>query len=168
MLIICCLDQVRAVVAERRPARVISLLSEEDALPDLPGLDETAHLKLYVDEESCARTIDAAARVRAAQIIEFVRAWKCGGDVVIHCSRGVSRSTAAAFIVLCMCAPETPETAVMNELRAAAPHADPCPLLIAYADEILHRDGRMIDAVEELGPPCPVLRAPLVQLQTAA
>ena len=56
----------------------------------------------------------------------------------------------------------------MKRLRAVAPHADPCPMLVTYADEILGRDGRMADAVDDLCPPSPAISAPLAMVALAA
>ena len=169
MLIVSSLAGAAEAYRERRPARVLSLLSEEEEAPAFPGLEEDKRLLLYVDRESCAETISKAARARAREIIDFVRAWDGKGDILIHCNRGISRSTAAAFIVMCMMEPATGEQALMKRLRAVAPHADPCPMLITYADEILGRDGRMADAVDDLSPPCGAdMAAPLALIALAS
>ncbi len=168
MLIISSLES--AVEAYRRhgPSRVISLLSEEEAIPLFPGLAPDAHLKLYVANESCALALSKAAQKRAEDIAAFARAWDGEGNILIHCKRGVARSTAAAFIILCAREPEADENALMARIRRVAPHADPCPLLVHYADEILARDGRMLDAVEDLTPPLTVLDAPAASVPVAA
>lgn len=168
MLVVSSLAGASDAYARLRPGRVISLLSEDEAVPSFPGLPPDRHLKLYVARESCAATINDAARARARDIIEFARSWDGTGDILIHCNRGVSRSTAAAFIILCMREPGTPEASLMRRIRAAAPHADPCPLFITYADEILGRGGRMADAIDELSPPCAAMPAPLAMVRVAA
>lgn len=168
MLIVSSLAGAAGAFRDHRPARVISLLSEDEAAPDFAGLDAGHRLLLYVDRESCGATISRAARARAREIVDFVRAWDGKGDILIHCNRGISRSTAAAFIVMCMLEPATGEQALMRRLRAVAPHADPCPMLITYADEILGRDGRMTDAVDDLGPPSPAISAPVTLVSLAA
>lgn len=169
MLIVSSLAGATDAYAKHRPTRVISLLSEEESPPSFTGLDPSRHLLLYVDRESCAETIDKAARARSKQIIDFVNDWNGEGDLLVHCNRGVSRSTAAAFIVLCMKEPKASEAALMKRLRTAAPHADPCPLLVNYADDLLGRDGRMTDALDDLAPPCCAdMAAPLAMVKLAA
>lgn len=168
MIIVSSLAGVADAYAKHRPTRVISLLSEEELAPEFPGLDRARHLSLYVARESCAETINLAARDRAEQIIAFVNEWDGAGEILIHCNRGVSRSTAAAFIVLCMKEPKASEAALMRRLRIAAPHADPCPLMVNYADEILGRDGRMTDALDDLSPPCAAISAPIAMVKLAA
>lgn len=168
MLIVTSLESAARTYRDRRPASVISLLSEDEALPAFEGLAPERHLKLYVERESCLHSINEAARGRAAAIIAFAKRWNDDGDVLIHCNRGISRSTAAAFILLCMKEPATDETLLLARLRKAAPHADPCPLLVNYADEILNRDGRMSDALVDLAPPRTAISAPTVEIALAA
>lgn len=159
MIVITSLANARAEVAARRPARVISLLSEDESPPDF-GLPKARHLNLHVSEESCARSISRAAKDRAEAIIRFMSDWDGEGDVLVHCNRGIARSSAAAFIILCMREPQTPERVLAERLRAASPYADPCPMLVEYADEILGRDGRMADAACALSQPCAAISAP--------
>lgn len=167
MLIVASLADAPDAFARRRPRRVISLVSDDDAPPRFDGLDPARHLLLYVEREICGETIDAAARRRAGEIVRFLREWDGSGDILVHCSRGVSRSTAAAFIVLCMRSPDEGEAALARRLRRAAPWADPCPLLVSYADRLLGRGGRMIEAIEDLPPPATVISAPVATLDLA-
>lgn len=168
MLIISSLAGAADAFARHRPSRVISLLCEEEKVPEFPGLDPKKRLLLYVDQESCAATITRAATDRAREIVDFARGWDGRGDVMIHCNRGVARSTAAAFIIMCIREPQTPEAELMTRLRKVAPHADPCPMLVSYADEILDRNGRMIDALDDLCPPSTAISAPVAFVTLAA
>lgn len=168
MLIVTSLSDAPHVFAEKRPSRVVSVLSEDEDIPAFDNLPDERHLVLYVENESCAAAINAGARKRAEALIDFVRDWDHADDILVHCNRGVSRSTAAAFIIMCAVLPDADETDLMSRIRAAAPHADPCPLIIHYADEMLGRDGRMLDAAEDLEPPCTVLSAPATMLPLAA
>lgn len=159
MLIITSLAEARAEAAARRPARAISILSEDEAMPDL-GLPKERHLKLYVERESCVRSIVEAGKARAAEIIRFLKDWDGDGDILVHCNRGISRSTAAAFIVMCAAAPKADETRLARLLRQAAPYADPCPMLVDCADALLGREGRMSDAICGLCQPATAIAAP--------
>ncbi len=168
MLIVSSLSQACCAYGAHKPARVLSLLSEEEAVPCFNALPDERHLKLYVPRESCAQSISDAARKRAEEIVRFISEWDGEGDILVHCNRGVSRSMAAAFIILCMKNPETPEAVHAARLRKIAPYADPCPMLVSYADDFMGRDGRMLDAIEDLPPPCPTICAPIVSLPVAA
>ena len=168
MLILSSLEGACAAFEEFGPARVVSLLSEDEAVPSFPGLADRAHLKLYVDSESCAAEISAAQHARAEALVDFTRNWDGAGDVLVHCKRGVSRSAAAAFIILCAMQPDLDERELLARVREKAPHADPCPLLVNYADELLGRDGAMFDALDDLPPPRTVIAAPVVTLPLCA
>jgi predicted protein tyrosine phosphatase len=153
MLIVTSLEGAEEAFRRRHPARVISLVSEDEILPCFEGLDESAHLKLYVHDESSAKSITGAAKSRAAAVLKFLDGWTGEEDLLIHCRRGVSRSTAAAFIALCVARPDADEADLLARLRRAAPHADPCPLMVSNADAALGRNGRMTEALDELAPP---------------
>jgi predicted protein tyrosine phosphatase len=71
---------------------------------------------------------------------------------LIHCWAGISRSTAAAFISLCALNPEADELRLAQALREASPTAHPNRRLVRLGDTVLQRSGRMIEAVESIGP----------------
>jgi predicted protein tyrosine phosphatase len=70
---------------------------------------------------------------------------------VIHCYAGVSRSTAAAFVAVCTLNPRRSEAAVAEALRRASPTATPNIRIVALADDILGRNGRMVEAITAIG-----------------
>jgi predicted protein tyrosine phosphatase len=70
---------------------------------------------------------------------------------VIHCFAGISRSTAAAFITLCATRPERDEHDIARRLREASAIATPNTRLVALADDILDRRGRMVAAIAAIG-----------------
>jgi predicted protein tyrosine phosphatase len=71
---------------------------------------------------------------------------------VVHCFAGISRSTAGAFVTACALSPHRDELAIARALRTASPTATPNRRIIALADRMLGRNGRMIMAIEEIGP----------------
>ena len=164
MVIVSSLAGAADAYKRHKPARVISIVSEEDAAPNFSGLSPDRHLRLYFARESCAQSISKAARERAGEIIRFLQDAAPGEDILVHCSRGVSRSTAAAYIILCRDAGPGQEEALAKALRRVAPFADPCPLLVSYADDILGRGGRMVEAIEDLPEPSAVISAPTVAI----
>lgn len=168
MLIISSLERAREAYATYRPTHIISILSENEPRPLFKGLEARDHLKLYVESESGGAGYTITAHNRIEQIIASFHAWDHNGDVLIHCAKGVSRSMATAFIILCMLQPEKSEALIARQLRRQAPHADPCLFLVSHADDRLRRDGRMFDAIDDL-PPCrTTIDAPIVLLQAAA
>jgi len=87
-------------------------------------------------------------RAHLDELIEFVETGTApsDGDPLL---RRVSRSTAAAFIAVCVLNPSRDEFAVARAIRAASPTATPNARLVALADERLGRGGRMTAAVAE-------------------
>lgn len=73
-----------------------------------------------------------------------------GGHLLIHCHMGISRSTAAMTTLLAQAHPELPEDAIMDRLARIRPHAWPNSRMIAFADDLLSRGGRLVTAVRRL------------------
>jgi predicted protein tyrosine phosphatase len=84
-------------------------------------------------------------------LLDFGRAWDLRRPLVVHCFAGISRSTAAAFILVCALAPHRQEDEIARALRSASPFAYPNRLLVSIADSVLGRDGRMTEAIDEIG-----------------
>ena len=79
------------------------------------------------------------------------RDWNHEAPLVIHCWAGISRSTAAALISLCALNEEGVEGDIATAIRRASPTAMPNSLMVAIADDLLGRRGRMVDAVRAIG-----------------
>jgi len=168
MLVVTSLAHAHAAVKQFAPARVISLLSEDKEMPTFDEVAEDSHLKLRLEGEACQRVESETAKERARDIIEFLNKWNCDGNLVVHCEYGVSRSTATAFVSLCVLNKDASEEELLLALRKLAPHADPCPSIVSYADDLLHRNGRMVDALLDFPPPVPCSAAPIICLPTPA
>lgn len=85
------------------------------------------------------------------RLLTFVRVWDQEHPLVFHCFAGISRSTAAAYISACALMPGQDEIALAQALRRASPSATPNPRLVALADDVLNRRGRMVDAISRIG-----------------
>jgi predicted protein tyrosine phosphatase len=84
-------------------------------------------------------------------LLRFVRAWDRAQPMVIHCYAGVSRSTAAAYVSACALRPDFCEFETARLLRALSPTATPNARIVAIADDLLARKGRMVAAIGEIG-----------------
>jgi predicted protein tyrosine phosphatase len=140
-------------VARRAGAsRAVSLLSPGDDFPALPGIAPQRHLRVSMhDIRDESEGLVSPARGHVADIVAFLRAHDPDETLLVHCFAGVSRSTAAAFVAACLYNPETNEHDVAAALRAASPTAFPNTRIVAFADEILGRGGRMTSAVAGMG-----------------
>jgi predicted protein tyrosine phosphatase len=115
-------------------------------------VEEHCHLVVAVGdivEASEGQVLPGAEHVEA--LLGFVRGWARERPLVIHCYAGISRSTAAAFLSACALAPHRSEAENAAELRRASPTATPNRRIVAVADDILGRQGRMVDAIARIG-----------------
>ena len=66
--------------------------------------------------------------------------------LLIHCHAGVSRSTAAATLVMAQTCPDRPAAEVLEEVVRLRPRAWPNLRLLELSDEILSRQGEIVEA----------------------
>ena len=83
-------------------------------------------------------------------VLDFGRHHESQRALLIHCWAGISRSSAAAFVIACDRNPGF-ERDIAIELRRRAPFVTPNRLMVRLADELLARNGRMIEAIEKIG-----------------
>jgi predicted protein tyrosine phosphatase len=114
---------------------------------------EANHLKVQVDDITEHMDGFLAPNDRhIEQVLNFVRNWDRGAPLVVHCYAGISRSTASAFAAACMLNPQRDEISIARQIRAASPIAAPNRLIVSLADKALGRDGRMLRALDQMGP----------------
>jgi predicted protein tyrosine phosphatase len=128
---------IKDITLVHRPA---SIVAENHLLLDMDDINE--HMEGYV----------VPAEEHVGDLLRFVRAWPREAPLVMHCYAGISRSTAGAFVTACALNPRRDEMVIARALRAASPTATPNRRIVALADRILDRKGRMVVAVESIGP----------------
>jgi predicted protein tyrosine phosphatase len=152
MIHVCSLARLNDTVAQTGARHVVTLLGDADLVLRPDGIDAANHLWLRMhDIPEPADGFTAPAVAHVEQLIDFVRRWDRGAPVVMHCWAGISRSTAAAFVSVCALLPERDEASVAQAIRLASATACPNTRIVALADEMLGRDGRMIAAVQASG-----------------
>jgi len=118
------------------------------------GFPAARHLKLGVND-----IVDPAAgtappgRDHIDALLAFSRQWDTSQPFLIHCWAGISRSMASAFTILCDRLGPDREIEIARAMRQRAPHAQPNRLLVRHADEALGRGGKMVAALNAMGPP---------------
>jgi predicted protein tyrosine phosphatase len=86
------------------------------------------------------------------RLIEFVGQWDRAAPMVVHCYAGISRSTAGAYVAACALNPARDEQQIAWDIRRASRTAQPNVAIVSIADRLLKRDGRMVRAIETIGP----------------
>jgi predicted protein tyrosine phosphatase len=67
--------------------------------------------------------------------------------LLVHCHAGVSRSTAAMTALLAQAHPDVAEADILEHVRSIRPQTWPNSLMIAFADRLLGRGGRLLAAL---------------------
>lgn len=153
MIHVCSLARLHTTVAETRARHVVTLLRMVDRVERPSDIAPENHLVLAVDDivaEAEGFTVPAEEHVR--RLIDFVGTWDRGAPMVVHCFAGISRSTAGAFVAACVLNPARDELQIAQAIRSASRTAQPNARIVALADALLRREGRMIRAVEHIGP----------------
>ena len=152
MIVVCPLHAVEAQIEKHGASHLVSLLGPEHMIDTPGGIERDKHLQLTLHDIALpADGYIAPGDAHVGRLIEFFERWDQAAPMVVHCWAGISRSTAAAFTAQCMHYPAAAEMDLARTLREASPVATPNPLIVAAADRLLDRGGRMVEAVEAIG-----------------
>ncbi len=66
--------------------------------------------------------------------------------LLVHCHAGISRSTAASFLILAQAHPAWSGRKVLSEVLRLRPHAWPNLLILELGDKLLARGGEILEA----------------------
>ena len=156
---------VEATVKRHKPSHVITLLDPQTLVATPRGIARERHLRLGIDditEPAMGSVVPSSEHV--SDILAFAKSWDRKQPILVHCWAGISRSTAAAFILLSDIHGAGSEYEIARGLRARAPHAQPNRLMVRHADALMGRGGHMIDAVATMGPARVVWEGEVVEL----
>jgi predicted protein tyrosine phosphatase len=133
---------------------VLSILDPD--WPDPPAFAAFAphrRLALYFhDIIEPTRGQFAPSRADVVRILEFGReaAKPAGGHLLVHCHAGVSRSTAAAALILAQGYPHRPAGEALDRVARIRPRAWPNLRILELGDALLKRDGEIVAAAGAL------------------
>src|SRR5471030_2720022 len=153
MIHVCSLARLYATVDETKARHIVTLLRLTDRVERPSHIAPENHLVLAVDDIAMPMdgyTVPATEHVQ--RLIDFVVTWDRAAPMVVHCYAGISRSTAGAFVAACALNPERDEMQIAQAIRRASRTAQPNARIVSIADRLLKRDGRMVRAVETIGP----------------
>jgi len=152
MIYICNILELEEHAAALRPERLVSIVAPDEQPPTPPGLSPESHLRLACDDIIEPNPLEIAPdRRHVKRLIAFAREWNPSRPILIHYQAGISRSTAAALVAYAAHFPDSVGRAAAH-LRDSASYARPNPLIIALGDELLALEGRLVAAVESMGP----------------
>jgi predicted protein tyrosine phosphatase len=153
MIHVCSLAALPETVKVTGASHILTVMAKVDQVQRPESVLEANHLKVQVDD--ITEHMDgflAPNDSHIEQVLNFVRSWDRSAPMVVHCYAGISRSTASAFAAACMLNPHRDEISIARQIRAASPIASPNRLIVSLADKALGRDGRMLRALDEMGP----------------
>lgn len=146
------LTQVLPAIETHKIGRLVSIINKDTMIETPQALDNDQHLKLAMNDISEPRDgLVLPSEAHVERLIDFVDEWDMKHHMLVHCWAGVSRSTAGVFISLCRLNEETDEITIAEALRKASPTATPNIKLVGLADDLMGRQGRMVDAVTMIG-----------------
>jgi predicted protein tyrosine phosphatase len=152
MIHVCSLSRLHQTVEETGARHVVTLLKDTDLVQRPQSIVEDNHLILGMDDITDA--LDGyvvPCEEHVTKLLTFVRGWDRAKPMVVHCYAGISRSTAGAYVTACALNPNRNELAIAQELRRLSATAFPNPRIVAIADRMLGRSGRMVTAIETIG-----------------
>ena len=153
MIHVCSLAALPLIVRLTGASHVLTVMGKVDQVQRPQSVRPENHLKVAMDDiTEPMEGFVAPSEEHVAQVLNFVRSWDRCAPLVIHCYAGVSRSTASAFAAACLLNPHRDEMEIARKIRAASPIASPNRLIVALADKALGRDGRMLRALDKMGP----------------
>jgi len=146
------LSAVTDTIRRHRPSHLVTLLSPEHIIDTPDGFRRDRHLRIGINDIVDVSAGDAPPeRGHVEALLAFTRSWPAQDPILVHCWAGISRSMAATYIILCDRLGPGSEHEAAQAIRSRARHAHPNALLVRHADEILGRDGRMIQAIRSIG-----------------
>lgn len=149
---VCSLSRLHQTVARTGASHVATLINAGTPVERPPSIRPENHLFLgFNDIVDPMEGMLPVSSAQVARFLDFVAGWDRSRPLVVHCWAGISRSTAGGYVATCALLPEVDEARIARELRARAPSATPNGRVVAIADALLGRDGRMVAAIRAIG-----------------
>jgi predicted protein tyrosine phosphatase len=153
MIHVCSLAALPSTVQTTGASHVLTVMANVDQVQRPVSVLPANHLKVQMDDIiEAMEGFVAPSELHIEQVLQFVRGWDRSAPLVVHCYAGISRSTASAFAAACALNPHRDEMVIAEQIRAASPIASPNRLIVSLADKALGREGRMLRALDEMGP----------------
>jgi predicted protein tyrosine phosphatase len=161
---VCRACDLATLAAELRPSRILSIAEPGFRNPTPAGIGPDRHLHLHFDDipEPIPGYLAPSER-HVASIIDLAADLADTDRILVHCQAGISRSSAAALIMLAVRNPGH-ERNIALRLRQAGPWFVPNRLMVDIADRLIGRGALLSAALASMGPPTVLLNSRPVQL----
>lgn len=154
MLTICGISELPEQ-KERAVTHVLSILDPDHPDPDAFGLYDPHHRTILrfhdiinpIDGMILPQPEHVQDVLRFGEEVAAGKPQRTEGHLLVHCHMGVSRSTAAMLTLLAQTYPDENEDRLFERLTDIRAQAWPNSRMIAYADDLLSRQGRLVDAL---------------------
>ena len=153
MLHVCSLAALPETVRSTGASHILTVMANVEQVQRPTSVLEVNHLRVSMDD--ITEQMDgflAPSGEHIEKVLNFVRSWDRSAPMVVHCYAGISRSTASAFAAACMLNPHRDEVEIARQIRARSPIASPNRLIVSLAVKALGRGGRMLRALDKMGP----------------
>lgn len=153
MIHVCSLAALPETVRLTGASHVLTVMANVALVQRPTSVLPANHLKVEMDDiNEELEGFVAPSQAHVEKVLNFVLGWNRSAPLVVHCYAGISRSTASAFAAACALNPHRDEIEIAKKIRAASPIAAPNRRIVALADKLLGRDGRMLRGLDEMGP----------------
>jgi predicted protein tyrosine phosphatase len=149
-LTICGIDEIAGHCAAADVTHVLSILDPGWPEPEpLRSFEVNRRLKLHFHDVIESRPGWIAPEGWDVELLlafgrDLDAAWE--PHLLIHCHAGVSRSTAAATLIMAQALPSRPADDVLQEVVRLRPRAWPNLRILELGDELLGRRGEIVEA----------------------
>lgn len=150
-ILITSLSALPGAIESHAPSHIVTLLSSGYMIDTPEGFPAERHLRLSMHDIADEGMPESPVSAHVEDLLTFGRNWDARAPMLVHCWAGISRSTAAAYTLLCDRAGPGAEQDIAQILRERAPHAQPNRLIVRLADQALGRDGAMVRAIDSIG-----------------
>ena len=138
---LCGLDELERAPL-RTADRIVSILDPCAPLPNPLRDVQVPLLVLHFDDVTNAADEASPRRRQIEELIAFDAAAHEGDRLVVHCTAGISRSTAALAVLLAARHPQLDDE-IFAAIRELRPMAWPNALVVSLGDELLQRRGAL-------------------------
>ncbi|MEI8146101.1 MAG: protein tyrosine phosphatase [Alphaproteobacteria bacterium] len=153
---VCSLSRLADTVEATGARHVVTLINAATPVARPTVIAPEDHLFLGMNDiVTPMEGYEAPGETHVRELLSFAERWWAEGTratpLVVHCWAGISRSTAGAFVAACALNPHRNEAHLADLIRERSPSATPNRRIVAIADDIMGRKGRMVEAIDAIG-----------------